>query len=80
MAVETQLEMADALIREDMPEVQRLMQQTLEKMGITPDQMDDLAKQILNQLREQPGEGPQGGQLPPDDFPQDDGEPPRPVN
>lgn len=77
LAVETQLEMADALIREDMAEVQRLMRQTLEKMGITPDQMDDLAKQILDQLRQEPGEdGP--GELPPDDRPPDDGGPDRP--
>ena len=82
LAVETQLEMADALIREDMSEVQRLMRQTLEKMGITPDQMDDLAKQILDQLRQEPGEdGP--GELPPDVRPPDDGGPdgpPLPVN
>lgn len=57
-AIETQLEMAEALIREDMEEVQRLMRQMLEKMGITPDQMDDLAKQILDQLKDQGLEGP----------------------
>ena len=82
LAVETQLEVADALIREDMAEVQRLMRQTLEKMGITPDQMDDLAKQILDQLRQEPGDEPPGG-LPPDDRPPgDDGpdRPPLPVN
>jgi len=82
LAVETQLEMADALIREDMAEVQRLMRQTLEKMGITPDQMDDLAKQILDQLRDQPGDEPPN-QLPPDDRPPgEDGpdRPPLPVN
>lgn len=54
LAVETQLELADALIREDMEEVQRLMRETLQKMGITPDQMDDMAKRILDQLRENP--------------------------
>ncbi|MGH2634409.1 MAG: hypothetical protein ACRDG3_13450 [Tepidiformaceae bacterium] len=53
-AVETQLELAEALIREDMDEVQRLMRQTLEKMGITPDQLDEMAKQLLDQLRENP--------------------------
>ena len=58
-AVETQLEMADALIREDTEEVQRLMRETLEKMGITPDQMDDLAKKILDQIRESGGDEPQ---------------------
>ena len=59
-AVETQLEMADALIREDMAEVQQLMRTTLEKMGITPEQMDDMAKRIIDQLREGGG-GPQLG-------------------
>ena len=61
LAIETQLEMAEALIREDMAEVQRLMHQTLEKMGITPEQMDEMARRILDQLRE----GPDGGTLPP---------------
>ena len=52
MAIETQLELADALIRQDMVEVQRLMRSTLERMGVTPDQMDEMAKQLLDQLRE----------------------------
>ncbi len=69
LAVETQLEMADALIREDMEEVQRLMRTTLERMGITPDQMDSMAKEILERLREG-GEDLPGfgglGQGPPD--------------
>ena len=69
LAVETQLEMADALIREDMEEVQRLMRTTLERMGITPDQMDSMAKEILDRLRDGGedlpgfgglGEGPDG--------------------
>ena len=51
-AVETQLEMADALIREDMEEVQRLMRETLEKMGITPEQMDEMARRIIDQLKD----------------------------
>lgn len=51
-AIETQLEMADALIRQDMTEVQRLMRETLEKMGVTPEQMDEMAKKLLEQLRE----------------------------
>lgn len=57
LAVETQLEMAEALIREDMEEVQRLMRTTLERMGITPDQMDSMAKEILERLREGGGGG-----------------------
>ena len=48
MAIETQLELADALIREDMAEVQRLVRATLERMGITPEQLDELAKKVLN--------------------------------
>ena len=52
MAIETQLELADALIRQDMEEGQRLMRSTLERMGVTPDQMDEMAKQLLDQLRE----------------------------
>ena len=60
LAVETQLEMAEALIREDMGEVQRLMRTTLERMGITPDQMDSMAKEILDRLREEGLDGPAG--------------------
>ncbi|MBA4180039.1 MAG: hypothetical protein C0506_05565 [Anaerolinea sp.] len=56
LAIETQLELAEALIREDMEEVQRLMRSTLERMGITPEQMDQMAKEILDRLREG-GEG-----------------------
>lgn len=52
LAIETQLEMADALIQQDMEEVQRLMKSTLEKMGITAEQMDEMARKILDQLRE----------------------------
>ena len=65
LAIETQLEMAEALIREDMAEVQRLMRQTLEKMGITAEQMDEMARRILDQLRE----GPDGPTLPPSPEP-----------
>ena len=57
-AIETQLEMAEALIRQDVPEVQRLMRTTLEKMGITPEQMDEMAKKILDQLRDGGGDFP----------------------
>lgn len=51
-AIETQLELAEALIRQDMEEVQRLMKTTLEKMGITPEQMDEMTRKILDQLRD----------------------------
>jgi hypothetical protein len=55
LAVETQLELAEALIREDMQEVQRLLRDTLQKMGITPEQMDEMARKILDQIRDHPG-------------------------
>jgi hypothetical protein len=52
LAIETQLEMAEALIRQDMEEVQRLMKSTLERMGITEEQMDEMTRKILEQMRE----------------------------
>ncbi|MEO6045415.1 MAG: hypothetical protein ABIQ47_16060 [Tepidiformaceae bacterium] len=85
VAVETQLEMADALIREDMEEVQRLMRTTLERMGITPDQMDSMAKEILERLRDGGGgppgfEGLGGGGLDEPDGPHGPFSPPAPPN
>ena len=55
LAIETQLELAEALIREDMEEVQRLMRQTMERMGISKEQLDELAKRIIDQLGQDPG-------------------------
>jgi hypothetical protein len=46
VAVETQMELADAMIRHDMEEVQRLLQQTFEKMGVTPEQMRELEEEL----------------------------------
>ena len=63
MAIETQLEMAEALIREDMQEVQRLLQSTMEKMGINKQELDELARKILDQL------GGGGDTLPPGENP-----------
>ncbi len=45
-AVETQLELADALIRQDTDDVRRLVRETMESMGVTQDQLDDLARQL----------------------------------
>jgi hypothetical protein len=59
LAVETQLEMADALIREDVEEVQRLMTQTMERMGVSQEQLDELMRRILDQF------GPDGPRFPP---------------
>ncbi|HLF79037.1 MAG TPA: hypothetical protein VJB57_16270 [Dehalococcoidia bacterium] len=50
VAVETQMELAEALIRHDMEEVQRLLQSTLQKLGITPEQMKDLEEEIRRRL------------------------------
>jgi len=49
-AVETQLEVAEALIRGDMEEVQRLMRQTLAAFGITEEQLADMERQLRDQL------------------------------
>jgi len=57
IAVETQMELADALIKHDMEEVQRLLQDTLQKLGITPDQIRELEEEIRRRL----GDLGQGG-------------------
>jgi hypothetical protein len=44
------MELAEALIRHDMEEVQRLLQSTLQKLGITPEQMKDLEEEIRRRL------------------------------
>ena len=49
-AIETQLEIAEALIRGDMEEVQLLMRQTLGAMGITEEQLADVERQLREQL------------------------------
>lgn len=67
-AIETQLEVADALIREDVPEVQRLLRETMEKMGVTPEQLDEITKRIVDELgrtEERPDDNPP---LPPGDH------------
>jgi hypothetical protein len=46
VAFETQMELADALIKHDMEEVQRLLQDTLQRMGVTPEQMKELEAEI----------------------------------
>lgn len=57
IAVETQMELADALIRRDSEEVRRLLQETLRKLGITPEQMKDLEEEIRRRLRDLGGPG-----------------------
>jgi hypothetical protein len=50
VAVETQMELADALIQHDMEEVQRLLQATMSKLGITPEQMKEIEEEIKRRL------------------------------
>jgi hypothetical protein len=57
IAVETQMELAEALIRHDTEEVQRLLQGTLAKLGITPEQMKEIEEEIRRRL----GDLGQGG-------------------
>lgn len=45
-AIETQLELADALIRQDHAEVQRLIRETLTSMGVNEDQLRELAERL----------------------------------
>lgn len=49
-AIETQLEVAEALIRGDMEEVQRLMRQTLAAFGISEEQLAEVERQLREQL------------------------------
>lgn len=49
-AVETQLEIADALLRREMDEVQRLIRDTLSSMGITEDHLGEIEAELRRQL------------------------------
>lgn len=51
--------MADALIRHDNAEVQRLLQETMQKLGITPEQMREIEEEIRRRLGDL-GQGPGG--------------------
>lgn len=65
MAVETQLEMADALIRQDQEEVKRLVLNMMDRMGITQQQIDEMSRRIIEEMRKHEGDrGPDLG-LPP---------------
>ena len=59
-AVETQLEVADALIRGDFGEVQRLVRETLQLMGITDEQMREVETQLREQMRQMGADLPDG--------------------
>ncbi len=64
VAIETQLEIADALIREDMDEVGRLLRETMAKMGITQEQLEEIARQVIERLGGEEGNPPPGDQPP----------------
>ncbi len=55
-AIETQLELADALIRGDTAEVQQLMRSTLTSMGVTEEQLREAQEQIRKQLESMGGD------------------------
>jgi hypothetical protein len=68
-AIETQLEIAEALIREDIPEVQRLIRETMTTMGVTEEQLEEIEKELRRHLEglggpDFPPENP-GGELDP---------------
>jgi hypothetical protein len=58
-AVETQLEVAEALMRGDLEEVQRLIRETMTAMGVTEDQLGAIEQELRRHL-----EGLQGGDPP----------------
>ena|SRR6266849_3011389 len=60
--LEAQLELAAALIKQDFPEVTRLMQEMLNRIGLTPERMEEMAKELAEQLRKQAEEN--GGNPP----------------
>ena len=55
-AIETQLEMADALIRGDVTAVQELMRNTLKSMGVTEEQLSQAQEQLRSQLEAMGGD------------------------
>lgn len=75
-AIETQLEVADALIRGDLAEVQRLVRETLHAMGISDEQLREVERQLRDQLRTIGGDGLAGmlglDERGPDDQPDPD--------
>ncbi len=76
-AIETQLEVAEALVRGDFAEVQRLVRETMHQMGVTEDQLREVEQQLREQMSRMgqdlpPGLGLFGGtteDAPPDDTP-----------
>jgi hypothetical protein len=76
-AIETQLEVADALVRGDMGEVQRLVRETLRQMGVTDEQLREAEQQLREQIERMGGSPPESLFGPPDEEPPDTGPDPR---
>ena len=62
IAVETQMELANAMIQRDMDEVRRLLQETLKKMGVDEEQLREIEEEIRRHVGDL-------GAPPPDDQP-----------
>ena len=80
-AIETQLEVADALVRGDLPEVQRLVRETLRAMGVTDEQLRDVERQLREQMERLGNEGGLAGLFggdEPEPPPVEDEPPPEP--
>lgn len=60
-AVESQLEVAEALMRGDGEEVQRLVRDTMMQMGVTEDQLRELEEQLRKHMEDMGGDVPPGG-------------------
>ncbi|HJM89442.1 MAG TPA: hypothetical protein QF624_07425 [Dehalococcoidia bacterium] len=54
-AVESQLEIADALIKEDFTEVQQLMRETMHSMGVSEEQLAEIEAELKRHLKEMGG-------------------------
>ncbi len=50
-AIEMQLEIAEALIREDIAEVQRLIRETMSTMGVTAEQLEEIEDELRRHLK-----------------------------
>jgi hypothetical protein len=69
VAVETQMELADAMIRHDMEEVHRLLNETMTRLGVTPEQMRELEEEIRKRFGDLGPNNPFGPPPPTDDDP-----------
>ncbi len=76
-AIETQLEVADALVRGDVREVERLVRETLRHMGVTDEQLREVENQLRQQMEQLGGtEGLPGLFRDPEAPPEEDEPPP----